>query len=305
MKTLLVFTLLTAGAVTQLPYDPACPNGICPQRAPAAVATLRLEWKLIPDTKGEQYALYRGPKQIGAWDSDGDTYRPLTASGDWDVSCKPPIASPIPAKVKPAPVVPVRGFVGPPAEANPDETLNFGLDLVKMREPRCYPICKSGVPCTYEAGMQALVDAAAKDFPDDSAKLHVTAGGSEKHRADVREKLKQAGELQRVNYQAYANNSPMLACGFPTEGDWVMVQNSANEALHLQAGADGVVEAVRKIDPNLDLKKVPNVNTPALPVDALSYLQSVRAMFPDYVWLGAGIVAFVLYRKYQKAKVVS
>lgn len=278
--------LLLSLAIAQ----PPCPNGQCQRPAPAAVVALQYEWRVIPGAP-EQRALYQGSIQLGSFSFQSRTYRPLLRGGSWGKISTPPTRPPAEA-VPPAPVTQA-----------PVEPLNFGINLKAFDESsECNPICKNGSPCSFDEGLQALY--AGPDFPNDSDKLHVTSIGSPEHNDTVKRSLVEAGLLAKVSYQAYPPNSPMIQCGFPAQGDHVVLQDKDNFALHMQEGAANVVGAVRKARPDFDPKKVPDLNVPpVIPgIDFPEYVESVYHMLPPIGWLGVGLLLYFLYNRYQKAK---
>lgn len=293
--TLLVLAGIAGSAVAQYPGD--CPNGQCPN--------VRLEWRLIPKAP-EQRALFRGGIQLGAFSFQTKVYRPLLSNGSWGNPAKPPVAPPeAPKKAEAAPigekVAQAPTPVSMPAEEVAQEPDNYGINLSAMQTRLCTPYCLNGKSCSRDDVCNAL--AKGEDFPDDSGKLRATAIGSAEFRNAVRNDLKSTGLLSTVNFTDYAPDSPMVACGFLTD-DQFYVQNSADEVLHRERGnPSGSSQAIRKVNPNYEPKKDPNVNAPAVAIDPLEYVKTVYGLLPPWGWICVGLGGYYLYNRNKKATV--
>lgn len=242
-------------------------------------------WQSNPESP-DSLALYFGSNQVGAYRiSDGLYWK--YENGRFTGKATPPVA--LPSNL-PAPTRPMYSI-------DPAVSTNFGIDVAKMSVKPNKPCSINGQPASFEQAMDAI-----KNFPDDSSKLRVTAIGTPEHRARVKQQLSNAGLLDKVNYQEYAPDSVMVTSqGFVNTSPQVYMQNARNEVLHRQEGADNVAEAVRKVRPDYDPKKDPNVINPPV-ANPLDYVMQIYNLLPPYAWLGIAALGYYLHTQKAKSK---
>lgn len=238
-------------------------------------------WQTHPGDE-DSISLYDGNTQIGA-------YR-VTTGEYWNISGNqftgkgtPPYPVPITAKPK----------IKPVSSIDPNTSTNFGIDIVKLSVRPSQPCSINGRPASFEQALNAI------KFPDDSGKLHVTVNGTPEFNAAVRKQLTDAGLIDKVHFQEYAPDSPMMKSQGFQPG--VTMQNSRNEVVHRQDGSENVAEAVRRIHPDYDPKKDPNVTAPTI-VDPMEYLKQIYNMLPPVAWLGIAALAYYLHSQKVKTK---
>lgn len=275
MKTLALFVSL----LVPLAVSAQCgPNGcVVPQRAPAVIEELKwseipLDSVKYPKYAGGQYALFAGTKQIGAWNAETGAFRYLNPDGNFSNIVKCPIATP-----------------GIESRLKSDNTVaNYGIDTEQMKRKPASPCTMNGRPVSFEDAINAV------KFPDDSGKLRVTAVGSPQDTEAVKQQLVAAGLGDKVLFQEYLPTDEVpKRSGFQPG---VTMQNPTGPVAHRQEGYGNVAEAVRKVRPDYDPKKDPNVTAPTLLTDPLEYAKAL----PWYVWAIVVAVGYKLYTDKQK-----
>lgn len=150
---------------------------------------------------------------------------------------------------------------------NTDDCPNFGINCAKLKEDGLgYSI--NGVQVSREVFLGQLegTGPGPVPVPDDAKQLCVTVVGPDAQRKQVIADIAASEWKDKVRVQEYAPGEWALACGFPADPFYVLVQGSDGVALHLQKDYDGgiqqLVEAIRKADPNFKPDLTPDLRKP-------------------------------------------
>jgi hypothetical protein len=287
---------------------PTCPGGNCP-----TTPTSTYEWAPCP-SDATQIALLLNGKQIGSYSFTWGYYRPLV-NGRWQPRCEPPIAPPVNSQRKQGcncDDCPCQGTCpcadGGACIHKPGGSEDKGVEADKPQDQGCnynriphdgvYTI--RGVPVTQAEAHLAV----GKGGPltDDSAKWHLTLIGQEAECAPILQDLR--------NHPAFAPYRDKLLVQAYRPGAWatslVHLENGGKPDIVLQQapdlegkgkvllrlaayqGAEQLVEAIRKADPNYDPSKDPKPKPEPAPNQPI-----VAAWKPDPVHICCGTAAVI------------
>lgn len=313
---------------------PGCPDGYggwgaggC---APVGVTVFQaappVAWIKTPGV--EEIALFLDGRQVGAVEKASGLYYRRLAPGVWDGPCAAPV--PLPAgvvKAKADGELPCEcyskcrcpekkcdcnkknGRCGLGCNCNrkignaesqggllPLPRVNYGVDQSKIAPQERYSI--NGRPVTEAQAEKALAGPEGK-LTDDSSKLSLTIIGSDAERKQALTDLAApalATFREHVVVQDYSPDSPMLACGFATDGHpTVYLQKPDGTVLaHTdQYNGSATWEAIRKKDPSYDPAKDVDPAAPAAPLT----VNGEPSVIPFLGAAAAVVVGFALIRK--------
>lgn len=285
MRQLLILVALAgaaSAAMAQTSAIPQCLNGQCPLRPPGSSmpSAIRLPTIIngsqvtIPPA-AEEYRwlrwdqdptrvyLYKGKKQIGAYDLDEHYYRELLneRTGEWAPNSKPPISPPV-----------------------------FGVDTDKLPRQESYRL--NGNEVRKDVAMEVL----ANGLNDDTSKLRVTVvDPDQKGRQQIVEDLRKIPEGESFAVREYDPKAWELSSGFSTTGTPTIYFQAPNgKVLHrqddYQGGAAPTIEALRKAKASYDPKMDPDLRKP----QATSSTSYASYLLPA---LGGVLIALLYLRK--------
>lgn len=276
MSAILLFALTFAG------WGPrGCVAVVTPQ-----VAKVTHEWVNVPG-RPDEFALMRDGKQIGSYSQDRGLYRPYDRKTDsWGEPCDPPIDPPA-RKDDSTPLI----------EQHPEAT-NFGIDQSKLTTGR-EVVTISGREVTKADGLRA-VGKPGGTIPDDAGKpwsIHVgDVKAGERMEKDLRSDPILAPWKDTFRTQVYEPDDPMVKDRdgkvMYTPGVWIVSANGkALGKMPAYTSPALFAEGLRRLGPDWDPAKVPDLSKPADPLPSLPNLTKVP------VWqVAAGLsVAGVLF----------
>jgi hypothetical protein len=166
--------------------------------------------------------------------------------------------------------------------------MTHGTDPEKIAPREEYRV--GGKVVSRDEALQALQSGG---LSDDSQKLRLTVIGSDDERKKVLTALP-PDVKERCLVKSYApDHWAMKGAGFKTDGHpTVYVQAPDGQVLHRQDGADNLVAAVRKADPNYDPAKDPDLRKPRTPDRPTPPAPDISST-PWAGWVAAGLVALV------------
>ena len=175
---------------------------------------------------------------------------------------------------------------------------DMGVDWSKIGRQERYTI--NGREVAQADAERAIVGAPEDKLPDDSAKLSLTIIGSEAERKQALQDLAapaMASFREHVLVQDYAPDSPMLKCGFVTNGHpTIYLQQPDGKVLARVGSYAGAQtwEAVRKADPGYQKDKDPDPTKP--PEKPAATPAGGDAPAPEHLFAGGlvGLAALVV-----------
>lgn len=201
-------------------------------------------WKEWPGYSDQVALVDASGQQVGLYSYKDRKFWPRK-DGKWGDPCDPPIAIP------PQPLA-----------------ANYGVDTDKMDGKRKY--YRQGNEVTREQAYGAF------DLPNDSGKLRVTVIGDGREQVvkDLGDHPALAVYKGQYLLQAYApDHWAVKDAGFVTSGKpTIYIQKPDGKVLHRQDtySAESLADALRKVQPNYQPAKDPNVNNPLQPLSGIT-----------------------------------
>lgn len=240
------------------------------------IAAAGYEWRTFPEDKDE-LSLWKDGVQLGNYRLSESKYYPHLAPGVWGAPCPPPYPPPREALA--------------PGQIEKDGTINFGLDRSQM--PASGKHLLDGREVSKETLLQAL---GPPRLPDDSKWPSLTIIGPNDARQQVLSDLRSSPVLtawkDRIKVRDYPpDHWAVRDAGFVTAGQpTIYCQAADGTVLHRQdnyRGPEALAEVLRKADPTYQPERDPDLNKP---------LSNV----PPWIWIGGGILVFLLWKGDEK-----
>lgn len=263
------------------------PRGCVAVAMPQAQRTTH-EWVAVP-SRSDEFALMRDGRQIGSYSQNRGLYRPYDRRTDsWGEPCDPPIAAPV-RKVDDPPMI----------EQHPEST-NFGIDLSKLSTGR-EVVTISGREVTLADGLRA-VGKPGGTIPDDSKKPWIVYVGDpatcRKVEADMAGDPALSAYKDKFRLQCYPPDDPMTKDRdgkvMYDPGVWIVgADRKVMGRMPTYSTAAVFAEGLRRLGPDWDPAKVPDLSKPADPLPSLPNLTKVPAWQVGAGLAGAGLLFFV------------
>jgi hypothetical protein len=247
----------------------------------------------------DQVGLMQGSTQAGIWILSESRYYSLQGKSWIPAPC--PIEAPPQANSLNKPQESL-----PPGSKLIGEEINCGLDKDKIGKDGGAGYRLNGHPCTKKEAYAAV---AGDSLTDDSSLLRLTIVGDEGTRKRVLADIDATPYLKdwkgKLVIRSYApDHWAVKGLGFLAEGETfsLLVTLPTGEVLHRQAdysdGAEGLSEALRRIDPNRDPKKDPDRRKSEEP--SLDSLVEQLKKVPQLVWVVLGGLLLLWYLNKKK-----
>jgi len=296
-------------------------HGQCPScGTPATIAPAGgYQWERVsfdPDCWGLRF----NGVQVGAWRQSEGKYAPYYRSTDsWGAVCRPPIAPPVPAKVKKAKKKECECC----QDCGCGDNCNCGLG-----KP-CSPFCRcllgekgkknfgiveekvgghgerytlGGQPATRRQIIEALTGGPSS-IPDDRSKPSLTfAGGTDAERTAAVNASKQTDLADSCLIQDYAADNALLKPGFAVPSTYLQLPDGKVLARIPSIATIAQLGAVRKAVPSYEPAKDPDPTKPSvLPSLTLEDLEKKLSEVPGWVWVALAVGVYLFFRKQQQS----